>query len=420
MNLKYFIIKGKNKNCSIHVRFWDSKRIDQKAKTGLSVFADDWSEAKQRLKLKVTSTKKDFYNNQLEQLERHIYDNYNYDYNSKKHISASWLKETLNSFFGRVTNDENYKIYFVDWVTQFVKNAPKRMHNGKPITDRTIKNYTSALNKLKAFEKHQNFRYRFEEIDLNFHRDFVHYCTTTGKLNNNSTGSIINRIKTFCTNIELDGYPINTKYKHRDFSSPTNETRDIYLTDNEINKISKHNFSESDRLENARDLFVIGLRTGLRISDFLRIGEENILGNIINITTQKTNQNLFIPIHPQFQEILDKRKGEFPREITDQKFNLYIKEICKIVGFTEKTSGAKINKDTNRKEFGIFPKYELVASHICRRSFATNLYLAGFDNATIMKATGHKSEAQFLKYIKSTQEEHIKKISDYWSNQKIN
>ena len=420
MNLKFFIIKGKNKNCSIHVRFWDSKRIDQKAKTGLSVFADDWSEVKQRLKSKVTSTKKDFYNNQLEQLERHIFDNYNYDYNSKKYISASWLKETINSFFGRVTTDENYKIYFVDWVTQFVKNAPKRMHNGKPITDRTIKNYTSALNKLKAFEKHQNFRYRFEEIDLNFHRDFVHYCTTTGKLNNNSTGSIVNRIKTFCTNIELDGYPINTKYKHRDFSSPTNETRDIYLTDYEIDKITKYDFSKSERLENARDLFIIGLRTGLRISDFLKIGKENILGNIINITTQKTNQNLFIPIHPQFQEILDKRKGEFPREITDQKFNRYIKEICKIVGFTEKTSGAKINTDTNRKEFGIFPKHELVTSHICRRSFATNLYLAGFDNATIMKATGHKSEAQFLKYIKSTQEEHIKKISDYWSNQKIN
>jgi hypothetical protein len=30
MNLKYFIVKDKNKNYSIHVRFWDSKRIGQK------------------------------------------------------------------------------------------------------------------------------------------------------------------------------------------------------------------------------------------------------------------------------------------------------------------------------------------------------------------------------------------------------
>lgn len=420
MNLKYFIIKGKNKNCSIYVRFWDSKRIDQKAKTGLSVLAEDWSETKQRLKPKATSTKKDFYNHQLEQLDRFIFDNYNVDYNTKKYISSKWLKETINSFFGRVEDNENYKIYFVDWITMFISNSHKRIYKGKPITERTIKNYTTTLNKLKAFEKLKNHRYRFEEIDLNFHRDFVYYCSNTEKLNNNSIGTLINRIKTFCTNIELDGYNINPKYKHRDFNSPSNETRDIYLNENEINQIANFDFSGSDRLENAKDLFIIGLRTGLRVSDFLRIGKNNILGNIINITTKKTNQNLFIPIHPQFQEILEKRNGEFPREITDQKFNLYIKEICSLVGFNEMTSGAKINPSTSRKEFGIYPKHELVTSHICRRSFATNLFLGGFDNATIMKATGHQSEAQFLKYIKSTQEEHLQKISDYWKNQNIN
>lgn len=419
MTLKYFIVKGKNKNTSIHVRFWDSTRIDQKAKSGLSVLQDDWSDAKQRLKPKATSTKKDYFNDQLEKLERFIIDKYNFDYSSKKFISKSWLKDTIKSFFGRVEVDENYKVYFVDWIVLFLQDAHKRIYKGKPIAERTVKNYTSALNKLKEFEKFKNHKYRFEEIDLKFHRDFIHFCTENLKLNNNSTGTLINRIRTFCSNIEMEGYKVNPQYKHRDFSSPTNETRDIYLNNFEIDKLVKHDFSDSIRLDNARDLFIIGLRTGLRISDFLRINKSNILGNIINITTQKTNQNLFIPIHPQFQDILDKRNGEFPREISDQKFNLYIKEICEIVGFKEKTSGAKINPETKRKEFGIYPKFELVTSHICRRSFATNLFLAKFDNATIMKATGHKSESQFLKYIKTTQEEHLQKISEYWANQTL-
>lgn len=417
MNLKYFIIKGKNKNCSVYVRFWDSKRIDQKTKTGISVYFEDWSETKQRLKPKANSSNKDFLNNQLELLERYISDAYNFDFNNKKHISNKWLKDTINSFFGRVEKNENFKIYFVDWVEQFVKNAPKRLHNGKPIAERTIKNYTTALNKLISFEKYNNYKYRFEEIDLNFHRDFVHYCTSVGKLNNNSTGTLINRIKTFCNNIEIEGFPINSKFKHREFSSPTNETRDIYLNEIEINKIMNHDFSESDRLDTARDLLIIGLRTGLRVSDFMNIKKENIIGNIINVTTQKTNQNLFIPIHPQFQNILNKRNGEFPREISEQKFNLNIKDVCEAVGINELTSGGKINKDSNRKEFGVFPKYELVSSHICRRSFATNLYLARIDTDIIMKATGHKSKAQFLKYIKATQEEHIQIITDYWGNQ---
>lgn len=420
MNLKYFIIKGKNKNCSIHVRFWDSNRFDKKATTGLSVLPNDWSETKQRFKTKATTKNKDYYNHQLEHLERHIFDSYNFAYSNKKYISNSWLKETVNSFFGRVESNENYKIYFVDWIELFIKDAHKRIYKGKPITERTIKNYTTTLNKLIAFEKLQNHRYRFEEIDLKFHRDFVYYCSNNENLNNNTIGTLINRIKTFCNNIELDGYPINPKYKHRDFNSPTNETKDIYLNEDEINEIAKFDFSHSERLDNARDLFIIGLRTGLRVSDFLKISKNNILGNIINITTQKTNQNLFIPIHPQFQEILEKRNGEFPREITDQKFNLYIKEICKEVGLIENTFGAKINPETNRKESGVFLKYELVTSHICRRSFATNLFLQNLDNATIMKATGHQSEKQFINYIKASQNDHIQKINDYWEKQKTN
>src|SRR5690606_6511901 len=98
---------------------------------------------------------------------------------------------------------------------------------------------------------------------------------------------------------------------------------------------------------------------------------ENVINNIINITTQKTNQNLYIPIHPQFEEVLTKRNGEFPRQIADQKFNKYIKTICEKVDIKEQVYGAKINPKTNRKEFNIYPKHELVTSHICRRSFAT-------------------------------------------------
>jgi site-specific recombinase XerD len=419
MTLKYFIVKGKNKNTSIHVRFWDSTRIDQKAKSGLSVLQDDWSDAKQRFKPKATTAKRDYFNDQLEQLERFIIDQYNFDYSSKKFTSTSWLKDAIKSFFGRVENDENYKVYFVDWIILFLEDAHKRIYKGKPIAIRTIKNYKTALNKLKEFEKFKNHKYRFEEIDLKFHRDFIHFCTENLNLNNNSTGTLINRIRTFCSNIEMDGYKVNPQYKHRDFSSPTNETRDIYLNDSEIDQLIKHDFSNSIRLDNARDLFIIGLRTGLRVSDFLKINKNNILRNIINVTTQKTNQNLFIPIHPQFQSILDKRNGEFPTEISDRIFNLAIKEICEIAGISEKTSGAKINSKTSRKEFGIYRKFELVTSHICRRSFATNLFLAKFDNATIMKATGHQSESKFLKYIKATDEEHLQKISEYWANQTL-
>lgn len=58
-------------------------------------------------------------------------------------------------------------------------------------------------------------------------------------------------------------------------------------------------------------------------------------------------------------------------------------------------------------------KYEWITSHTARRSFATNSYLEGLDNYSIMKITGHKTEADFLKYIKVTEQEIASNIAKH-------
>jgi integrase len=75
-----------------------------------------------------------------------------------------------------------------------------------------------------------------------------------------------------------------------------------------------------------------------------------------------------------------------------------------------------ISKNKNRKDFGTYPKHELITSHTCRRSFASNLY-GKLPNMTIMAITGHKTETQFLKYIKITPTENAEKLKEYWENE---
>ncbi|WP_047548529.1 tyrosine-type recombinase/integrase [Psychroserpens sp. Hel_I_66] len=418
MTIKFFIVKGKKKYSSIYIRFWDSNRIDQKVRTGINVEPKNWSISKQRIKINSSTLNVDILNSQLSKLEKFIFDNYNLEYNTSKHISKIWLKENVSIFFNRTSVDESSKVYFVDWVELFVKGAEERLFNGAKLKKRSLNNYSTTLSKLQAFENHSKQKLRFEDIDLTFHSKFISYCVNEEKLSNNTIGSIVSRIKTFCRNAEMDGLPINPKYKHRDFNLPKNDTIDTYLNDEEINLIYNHDFSSSERLDNTRDLFVIGLRTGLRISDLLRISKENIFNNVINITTHKTNQNLTIPIHPQFKSILEKREGKLPPKISSQKFNIYIKEICRDVGINQLTPGYKMDPETKRKKFDHYPKYELITSHSCRRSFCSVLFLSGdIDNSTIMAATGHKSIAQFTHYVKASQDEHIKKISEYWDRQ---
>src|SRR5690606_16224443 len=96
-----------------------------------------------------------------------------------------------------------------------------------------------------------------------------------------------------------------------------------------------------------------------------------------------------------------------------QRYNDYIKELCRLVGITEMIEGAKKNPKTNRKERGIFPKFELVTSHIGRRSFATNHY-GKLPTHMIMLVTGHDTVKQFLDYVDAHSETHVTELYKFY------
>lgn len=412
----HFILKGSNNPTNIICRFKPTQQNDYSCVTGLWVYRNEWNKTKQQIRQKATTTNKDLINSKLKELEGVILDKWVLDYVNKENIGTDWLKDVINGFFGIADINESWRVYFVDWVQKFIKDSPKRLHKGKPLSTRTIQKYNTTLLRLQGYEQYHKIKLRFENIDLEFYRNFVSYCREIENLRNNSIGSYIGHLKLWCKNIELDGLPISPQYKHSEFMTLSNKTKDTYLNETEINKIFEFDFNYSERLDNARDLFIIGLRTGLRISDFLRLKDVNLNKGFLEIETAKTGEPVIIPLHAQIQAILSKRNDVLPRSISDQKFNEYIKEICKVVGIDELTEGAKMNPKTKRKETGQYPKYELISSHTCRRSFASNLY-GKLPNMVIMSITGHRTETQFLKYIKITKKEHAETLKRYWANE---
>lgn len=432
MRVNFFVVKSKSEHTNIYVRFADSKRIDQKTKIGISVKYNNWSKVKQQIKNNTDTPEKDKINTTLRKIENFLFEQYNIYNIEQKHISDSWLKEQIKNFFGRADKKELHTVYFVDWIQKYIDESPIRLYQGQPVKKRTIQHYTTTKYKLDNYEKYFNTKLRFQDIGLEFYRNFLFYCQNIEKINNNTIGGYVTNIKKWCKIIDIEGLPINQQYRHSEFSTISNKTKDIYLTEDEINIVFNHNFNYSERLDNVRDNFIIGLRTGLRISDFMQLKNINIINDSIEIETTKTSYPVIIPLHQQIKEILQKRNGALPNQISDVKFNQYVKEVCKAVGFTEMVEGAKminkkedkdffpniaiISKNKNRKEFGIYPKYELITSHTCRRSFASNLY-GKLPNMTIMAITGHKTESQFLKYIKITPRENAEKLNDYWNKE---
>ena len=413
-----YLIKGEKNATNILLRFKNGRKCDLTATTDLKVEPKKWSAAKQKVKLTANDTTKDEVNQKLSELEKFIFDEFNSDNSKGEFIDKHWLRKKIANFFNRPIDETAVdQIFFIPFIDTFIKNAPTRIIKGKnkAIAKGTITKYNTTLNKLKEYEERFKTKLKFTDLDLTFYDRFINFLSQEQKINLGTIGNYIGTVKTIARDAKLKGLPVHPHIEHPNFFVPKITADSIYLKDEEINKIFNHDFKGVERLENTRDLFIIGLRTGLRISDFLRLKDANIKNGYIEIETQKTGQTVTIPLHKQVKAILEKRNG-FPRAISDQKFNEHVKELCRVAKFTELTQGSKINKDTKRKEEGIFEKWELVSSHICRRSFATNLY-GKLDNLTIMGVTGHQTETQFLKYVKITNTEKAEKLKDYWNKQ---
>jgi integrase len=108
--------------------------------------------------------------------------------------------------------------------------------------------------------------------------------------------------------------------------------------------------------------------------------------------------------------------------MTNQKMNLYIKEVGEIL------VNNKLEDNSKKNSLGLSvvidtDKYKRLGTHTARRSFATNLYLEGIPSQTIMKITTHTTEKNFLKYIRMTNNDAAETIGKHYKNkeaQKIN
>jgi hypothetical protein len=239
------------------------------------------------------------------------------------------------------------------------------------------------------------------------------YCQKEGYAYN-TTSQLIKSIKTVCYHAQANGIEVSHQLANLPIS--WEKVEKIYLTTEDLEKIRKAKL-ETESLENARDWLLISCETGQRVSDFMRFKKEMIRiqdgKTVIDFTQVKTKKHIPMPLSKKVLTILQKRNGEFPRAISDQRYNEYIKDVCKIAGLTQKIKGSIKDPETERKVSGTFEKWQLVSSHIGRRSFSSNNY-GKIPTALLIGATGHSSERLFLEYIGKSDAEKNLELSRYF------
>lgn len=376
-----------------------------KYSTGLKVAPEYWNEEKQQVretaKLGVGLARG--YNEQLKQMARTVEEIQLKYLNGGKVITPDELRAQMDIATGRAKGSPKHGLFA--FVEQFIE---ERAASPKYRAE-SIKVYRALLEKLKGFARQRGkHRFEFKDITPEFWERFRDYLYSLN-LAENTVHKQISTLKTILNaageNPELEAAGI---YKNTRRLGVTKEAvQKLYLNLSELQNLFELDLSANPRLARVRDLFLIGAFTGLRFSDFTKIRPEQFRKvdgvEVIQIDTQKTGERVIIPVHPYVRAILARNGGQPPKGITNQKMNEYLKELGALAGLNEPLIIAKTIGGT--KTAKSLRQYELLSTHTARRSFATNAYKEGVPSLAIMKITGHRTEAAFLRYIQISKEE---------------
>jgi len=320
--------------------------------------------------------------------------------NTGQEITIENIKKEFDKEFKKVKTDA--RSFFVVYDKFLKEKTDDRTDKANSTT--TVKRYEYNKKLLEDFETSTGRKLNFNNIDKDFYNKFITYCITKKKHSTNTLSRNVGLFKTFMYWAVANRYTYKVDFK--EFKNIKKEiTDEVALTLNQVIEIFEFDFSNNERLERVRDLFVFGCFTGMRYSNYSKIKESDIIDNHIKVRDKKDNKKaLSIPLNDYSSYLLKKYEYNLPK-ITNQKFNDYIKEVIEKVGYTQNIKKTtKLGKEIIET---ISPFYSRVSSHTARRSFITIMKTKKIPDKVIMSYTGHKSLEVFNQYYKPNNDEKV-------------
>ena len=350
-------------------------------------------------------------NNELNKIENYILDHFNKT--KIDLVNKSWLENLLNNYYNPPKKGDDLPIELTQYIDFYINY---REHEMKQTS---VQKFTVIKHKLEELEKLRRKPILIKDVNDSFKKEFVSFY----KSNNYAQNTIqreLTFVKTVCRHARFLG--LETSPQLDSLRLDKAKVEKLYLNLDELNSIENINEELSASLQNARDWLIISCYTGQRVSDFMKFNENQIRiengKSLIEFTQKKTGKIMTVPLHKKVLDILAKRGGKFPYSISDQRYNEFIKIVCEKANINQLVHGGKQTETAPkskifRKEIKIYKKYELVTSHIGRRSFATNFY-GIIPTSLLISATGHSTEVMFLNYIGKTDTQKAKQLADYF------
>lgn len=380
---------GANTKYEVSKIYWSKQHKQTKFKKTNDIVESNKIQSLKDLQNEVTG--------ELNKIENHILNAFN-NINPDE-VNKEWLQTQIDYYYNPPQQAKKLPTDLLKYFDIVVENKKSK------ISKDSIKRYNSVKQLLDRYQQSIKKPILLTDVNNDFQNNFEKYCIKNNYAQNTITKAI-KVIKTICNDAKYNGLAVS--YQLEKIKARYAKVDKVYLTFDELTKIENIEKSKlTESLENAKDWLIISCYTGQRISDFMRFTNDMIRiengKHLIEFTQKKTGKIMTIPLHPKVLEILNNRNGMFPYAISDQKYNDYIKLVCQIAELNQLEKGSTIKETAPesgiyRKKTAMHQKWELVTSHIGRRSFATNFY-GTIPTSYLIYVTGHSTEVMFLNYI---------------------
>lgn len=401
--LKY-IIQSKSESSNIYVRYSIDRKTNLKRKTGFVINPKDWSLDKalpkqNREDLKAIKSK-------LDKLAVHINEAYNGAVNIGTEFNGDWLQHQIDLF--------NNKIVVVD-MDVLTNSIDAYIDRGDNLTRGSIKNLDNLKKFIVNYETDalKGKQVLIRNINLDFIDAFKKYHKSKGR-SINYIGTYISILRAVVNKASLNGIPIHPQFKQIKAIKEVKSPDQIIILTEEEQELIRNVTLEREAHNNARKWLLLGCVIGQRAGDLLNVMEKNIKDingiKIIELKQQKTGKLVAIPLLPDALEIVE---SGLPYKISLEHFNKYSKDICEIAKIETIVKGKMRIDDKRTLTAGSYKKWQVISSHVCRRSFATNFY-GKIPTPVLMNITGHGTESVFLNYIGKTTYDNAYQMLEYF------
>lgn len=370
---------------------------------GYTVDKDKWSRESQRCKRNTTHGERHVpaarINAEIQRYEDeviHLAESYRED------PTVEEFQANLEEVLGRIQEDTKESECFESVFNKYMLEEGERNMWTPPM-------YT----KMRTVKKHimeYDRRITIDRIDLDWMDGFCGYLMNMD-FKSSYIKKLIDTTKVFLNWAASRGYLSDMSYKGYRCKIKEVSKRVIFLTMDELLKVYHHDFGSKEYLSRARDCFCFCCFSSLRYSDMAKLRKDDIVDDMIYVTTQKTSDSIRIDVNDYTRAILSKYWDDGSEyalpAVSNAKMNEYLKEMGKVCGIdtpvteTFYRGGKRIT--TNN------PKWKLLTTHCGRRTFICNSLMMGIQPEIVMKWTGHSDYKTMKPYIDVT--DRVKKKS---------